>query len=394
MQPQAANTLPTPGTAEQSHSDQLTQVIRNEIDNAGGAIPFDRFMELALYAPSLGYYVAGQRKFGATGDFITSPEISPIFAHCLARQSQQILKQLPTGELLEFGAGSGILAADLLAELERLGSLPEYYLILDISPDLRLRQQETLQQKVPHLLSRVQWIDRLPEQFCGIIIANEVLDAMPVQRFRIGDEWIEEEFITYNNQGEFTTLYKPADTPGLIQRIDEINNLQPLPVGYLSEVNQRATSWIRALAASLQQGAVFLIDYGYPQRELYLPERSTGTLMCHFQHRAHDDPFKLVGLQDITAYVDFSAIADTAHEAGLRVDGFATQAHFLMSCGLEQILAKSDPDDLINHLELMQGVKKLTLPSEMGERFKVLGLSRDLEEEPIGFSLMNMLDHL
>jgi SAM-dependent MidA family methyltransferase len=240
----------------------------------------------------------------------------------------------------------------------------------------------------------VQWIDRLPEHFCGIIIANEVLDAMPVQRFRIGKEWIEEEFITYNDQGAFTTLYKPANTPGLIQRIDEINNLQPLPVGYLSEINQRATSWIRALAAALQQGAVFLIDYGYPQREFYLPERSTGTLMCHFQHRAHDDPFKLVGLQDITAYVDFSAIADTAHEAGLRVDGFATQAHFLMSCGLEQTLAKSDPDDLINHLELMQGVKKLTLPSEMGERFKVLGLSRDLEEEPIGFSLMNMLDRL
>ncbi len=394
MQPQAANTLPTPGAAEQSHSDQLTQVIRNEIENSGGNISFDRFMELALYAPGLGYYVAGQRKFGATGDFITSPEISPIFARCLARQAQQVLKQLPTGELLEFGAGSGLLAADILAELEKLGGLPERYLILDISPDLRLRQQETLQQRVPHLLTKVEWINQLPENFCGFIIANEVLDAMPVQRFRIGEEWIEEEVVTIDDQGVFTTQYKPADTPGLIQRIDEINRINPLPVGYLSEINQRAISWIRTLANSLQKGAILLIDYGYPQQEFYLPERSTGTLMCHYRHRAHDNPFKLIGLQDITAYVDFSAVADTAHEAGLRVDGFTTQAHFLMGCGLDQIIAQSDPDDLINHLELMQGVKKLTLPSEMGERFKVLGLSRKLQEEPIGFSLMNMLDHL
>lgn len=394
MQPQAANTLPTPEAAEQSHSDQLIQVIRNEIANSGGNIPFDRFMELALYAPGLGYYVAGQRKFGATGDFITSPEISPIFARCLARQAQQVLKQLPACELLEFGAGSGILAADILAELEKRASLPERYLILDISPDLRLRQQETLQQKVPHLLAKVEWISQLPEKFCGFIIANEVLDAMPVQRFRIGEEWVEEQVVTIDDQGSLTAQYKPADRPGLIQRIDEINKINPLPVGYLSEVNQRATSWMRALSSSLQQGAILLIDYGYPQQEFYLPERSTGTLMCHYRHRAHDDPFKLVGLQDITAYVDFSAVADTAHEAGLRVDGFATQAHFLMGCGLDQIIAQSDPNDLINHLELMQGVKKLTLPSEMGERFKVLGLSRDLREEPIGFSLINMLNRL
>ncbi|MCF6282565.1 MAG: SAM-dependent methyltransferase [Candidatus Polarisedimenticolaceae bacterium] len=394
MQPQAANSLPTPSPTEQSHSDQLVQAIRDEIADAGGSIPFDRFMELALYAPGLGYYVAGQRKFGETGDFITAPETSPIFAQCLARQSEQLLKQMVKGELLEFGAGSGILAADLLAELERLESLPERYLILDISPDLRLHQQETLQQKVPHLLSRVVWINRLPEKFCGIIIANEVLDAMPVQRFRIGEEWVEEEFVTVDEQGEFAYQYTPADTPGLIQRIDAVNKINPLPVGYLSEVNQRVTSWIRTLAASLQQGAILLIDYGYPQQEFYLPERRTGTLMCHYRHRAHDDPFKLVGLQDITTYVDFSAVADTAHEAGLSVDGFTTQVHFLMGCGLDQILRKSDPNDIINHLQLMQGVKKLTLPSEMGERFKVLGLSRNLHEPPIGFSLMNMLDRL
>jgi SAM-dependent MidA family methyltransferase len=394
MQPQAANTLPTPGATEQSHSDQLAQAIRNEMEGSGGAIPFDRFMEMALYAPGLGYYVAGQRKFGATGDFITSPEVSPIFAYCLARQAKQVLDQLSNGYLLEFGAGSGVMAADLLAELERLESLPERYLILDVSPDLRLRQKEALEERVPHLLSRVEWIDQLPKNFIGFIIANEVLDAMPVQRFRIGEEWVEEEFVTVNDQGKFSSLYKPADTPGLIQRIDEIRKISTLPVGYLSEVNQRSISWVKALAASLQQGAILLIDYGYPQQEFYLPERSCGTLMCHYQHRAHDDPFQRIGLQDITAYVDFSAVADTAFGAGLRVDGFNTQAHFLMGCGLEHILAKSDPDDLINHLELMQGVKKLTLPSEMGERFKVLGLSRDLQQEPIGFSLMNMLDHL
>lgn len=392
--PQAPNTLPIPEPAEQSHSDQLVQTIYNEIENAGGAIPFDRFMELALYAPGLGYYVAGQRKFGEAGDFITSPEVSPVFAQCLARQCKQVLQQVGQGELLEFGAGSGILAADLLAELEQLDSLPEQYLILDISPDLRLQQQERLQQKVPHLLPRVQWIDRLPDAFRGVIIANEVLDAMPVERFRIGDEWVEEQFVTLDDQGQFTTLYKPASRPGLIQRVDAVTKTNPLPVGYISEVNQRATAWVRALSALLQQGAAFLIDYGYPQREFYLPERSSGTLMCHYQHRAHADPFVLPGLQDITAYVDFSAIADTAQEADLSVDGFTTQVHFLMGCGLDQILAKSDPNDLRNHMQLMQGVKKLTLPSEMGERFKVLGLSRDLLELPIGFSLLNMLGRL
>ena len=394
MHQQAPNTLPTPGPAEQSHSDQLVEVIRNEIDSSAGAIRFDRFMELALYAPGLGYYVAGQRKFGEAGDFITSPEISPVFAQCLARQCQQVLQQLPGGDLLEFGAGSGILAADLLAELEQLQSLPERYLILDISPDLRHRQQETLQQKTPHLLPLVSWIDQLPEAFNGVIIANEVLDAMPVQRFRVGDEWIEEEFVSYDDQGCFTIRYQPATTPGLIQQVEAINETDPLPGGYISEINQRATSWIRALSASLQKGAVLLIDYGYPQREYYLPERSTGTLMCHYQHRAHADPFILVGLQDITAYVDFTAVADTALNAGLKVDGFATQVHFLMGCGLDQILNQSDPDDILNHMQLMQGVKKLTLPSEMGERFKVLGLSRGLLEPPIGFGLMNMLGRL
>ena len=394
MQPQAPNVLPTPGSAEQSHSDQLLQMIHNEIENSGGSIPFDRFMEMALYAPGLGYYVAGQRKFGEAGDFITSPEISPVFAHCLARQSQQVLQQVAEGDLLEFGAGSGILAADLLSELESLDSLPAQYFILDISPELRLRQEELLQQRVPHLLSRVMWIDQLPEEFRGVVIANEVLDAMPVERFRIGKEGVEEQFVTTDDQGQLVTQYRAADRPGLIQRVNTVNVGETLPVGYISEVNQRATAWVRALSASLQQGAIFLIDYGYPQSEYYLPERTTGTLMCHYKHRAHANPFTLVGLQDITAYVDFSAVADTALEAGLSVDGFATQVHFLMGCGLDQILAKSDPNEVRNHMQLMQGVKKLTLPSEMGERFKVLGLSRDLLELPIGFGLMNMLGRL
>ena len=389
------NSLPTPEPDEQVHSEQLAERIRAEIDQAGGAIGFDRYMELALYAPGLGYYVAGHRKLGEQGDFITSPEVSPLFAQCLANQCQQALEQMQGGDLLEFGAGSGVLAADILLELEQLKSLPDAYLILDVSPELRQRQKETLQRKAPHLLQQVSWIDTLPEKFRGIMLANEVLDAMPVHQFRLSNGSIEEQFVRYNEQGVFESHFDTPTTPNFVAQVQARLPQDTSQVeGYCSEINLRAAPWIKAISETLQTGTALLIDYGYPGREYYHPDRSQGTLMCHYRHRAHADPLILPGLQDITAFVDFTAVADAALEAGLAVDGFTTQAHFLMGAGLDRLVACSDPNDVAAHLQLMQGVKRLTLPAEMGERFKVLGLSRGLELPLSGFGFMDMRGRL
>ena len=394
LQP-SPNRLPTPEPDEQAHSKQLAERIRAEIDQAGGAIGFDRYMELALYAPGLGYYVTGHRKFGEQGDFITSPEVSPLFAQCLATQCQQVLEQIKDGDLLEFGAGSGVLAADILLELERLKSLPDTYMILDVSPELRQRQRETLQRKAPHLLQRITWIDTLPNKFSGVMLANEVLDAMPVHQFRLSNDSIEEQFVRYNEQGDFEAHFGTPTTPNFTAQVQaQLPQDVTLAEGYYSEINLRATPWIKAISDTLQTGAVLLIDYGYPGREYYHPDRNQGTLMCHYRHRAHADPLILPGLQDITAFVDFTAVADAALEAGLAVDGFTTQAHFLMGAGLDRLVARSDPNDTAAHLQLMQGVKRLTLPSEMGERFKVLGLSRGLDLPLSGFSFMDMRGRL
>ena len=352
-------------------------------------------MELALYAPGLGYYTAGTRKFGEAGDFITAPEASPLFARCLARQCRQVLEGMPAGRLLEIGAGSGVLGADLMAELEALGQLPEQYLILEVSPDLRQRQQQTLSARIPHLLNRVHWLDDLPDPgFSGLVIANEVLDAMPVHRFRWLAGQVQEAFVTWGD-GRFVQIWDKALSGGLQAAVAAVaDSVGPLADGYESEINLRARPWLHALGERVAAGVLLLIDYGYPRHEYYHPQRSNGTLMCHYRHRAHPDPYRWVGLQDITAHVDFTAAAEAGEATGLAVAGYTTQAHFLIGCGMDGILAESNPQDAATHMALMQGAKRLMLPSEMGERFKVLALARGEERPLIGFATRDLGDRL
>ena len=256
-------TLPMPDDMAKAVSERLLKQIRRAIEQSHGRLPFDRFMEMALYAPGLGYYVAGSRKLGEAGDFITSPEVSPLFAQCLARQALPVLERLGQGDILEFGAGSGLLAADMLAELERLGRLPEHYAILEISPELQVRQRETLAQRVPHLLPRVVWLHNLPQEFRGFVVANELLDAMPVSRFRIGAQGVEESFVVQTGEG-LGERFAKAETPGLARAVESLaQSMGGLAEGYVSEINLRQSAWIQALARSMACGAVILIDYGY-----------------------------------------------------------------------------------------------------------------------------------
>lgn len=365
------------------------------IEEANGRLPFDRFMEIALYEPGLGYYVNGTRKFGEAGDFITAPEASPLFARCLARQCRQVLQATGGGAILEFGPGSGIMAADLLAELQRLGCLPESYQLLELSPELRQRQQEALRARVPDLLDRVRWLDHLPgPAFKGVMLGNEVLDAMPVHRFRIETRGCSEQFVTLRDD-QLISVWDTPTSPGLNAAVQSIiDEIGHLPVGYRSEINLRLAPWLQALAGSLQQGALLLIDYGYSRREFYHPQRADGTLICHYRHRAYSEPLLLPGLADITANVDFTAVARAGVDAGFELAGFATQAHFLAANGLDELVMASDPSQMRDHLQLVQGVKTLTLPSEMGERFKVIGLTKALDLALTGFAMRDLRDRL
>ncbi len=360
---------------ERRHQQRMTARLRTEMESAGGAIPFARFMELALYAPGLGYYVAGATKFGAGGDFVTAPEISPLFGRTLATPCARILEEMGSGDLLEFGAGTGRLAAQLLGRLEELGRLPRRYFILEVSPDLQQRQRETLEKEAPHLLSWVEWLQRLPGRFQGVMLANEVLDAMPVHLFRKGSDGLEEQWVAFSGPA-LEARWRPASPPLAlaVERIEEA--VGTLPPGYLSEVNLNLEPWLAAVGGSLDRGALLLIDYGHPRSVYYHPQRRMGTLRCHFRHRAHDDPLLLPGLQDITAHVDFTAVAEGAEAAGLERLAYATQARFLLECGLDRLLARSDPENVAAHLALVQGAKQLLSPTGMGESFKVMVLGR------------------
>ena len=371
--------LSPPTAEEQAHSDKLVRVIADEIAASGGKISFARFMELTLYAPGLGYYVAGKYKFGVQGDFVTAPEIGSLFARCLAHQCQTILTSMDGGDILEVGAGSGVLAADLLLALEASDSLPERYFILELSADLCERQAEMLLRKAPRLVDRVHWLDALPDSFRGIVLANELLDATPVERFRVTESGLNQIHVAWED-GRFVWQEQP---------IDAAIQLPTLSAGYVSEINLHAEAWVRSLGDILTQGVVLLIDYGFPRAEFYHPQRSQGTLMCHYRHRAHDDPLILVGLQDITAHVDFTAMAEAGTDAGLSLLGYTSQAAFLLGNNLDRIVAASDPNDVRAHLELTQQVKKLTLPHEMGELFKVMALGRGMQEPLRGFSMQD-----
>lgn len=374
--------LPIPSPEALAHSEKLTLLIRNEIAKNNDAISFARFMELALYAPGLGYYSAGSHKLGAAGDFITAPEISPLFAQCLANQCEQILKTLQDRKILEIGAGSGVMAADLLLALERLEVLPEKYFILEVSADLRERQAMLLQSRIPHLFSRIEWLSQIPsEKFSGIILANEVLDAMPVHCFRYDKNAVQEVYVTWK-ENKFSEIFcEPRE------EIKTFCEMLALPCqSYLSEINLFFPEWVRSIAACLEKGLVLLIDYGFPRHEYYHPDRHMGTLMCHYRHHAHIDPFILAGLQDITAHVDFTLLAESAEAANLHVAGFTHQAAFLLNCGLLDFVAGAE-GDARDQLEMRQAIQKLTSPAEMGELFKVMALTRELNDiELVGFT--------
>ncbi|HEV8330375.1 MAG TPA: SAM-dependent methyltransferase [Steroidobacteraceae bacterium] len=386
----AALPLPPLTPDEAAHSRRLVNRIWEEIDARNGWLSFERFMEMALYEPGLGYYSAGASKLGAGGDFVTAPEVSSLFSRCLATQCVEILQHVSGGAILEFGAGSGVMAADLLNELAVTGSLPERYLILEVSADLRERQRALVQERARAHAARVEWLDRLPDEFRGVVLANEVLDALPVQRFRIRGDQVNALGVTWQlGRLDWSETHADAELEAAVRRI-EANTGERLPDGYTSEINMRLMPWIAGVAAALREGVALFIDYGLPQRQYYRSERREGTLLCHFRHRFHDDPLINVGVQDIGAWVDFTAVAEAASAAGLAVAGFSTQAHFLIGNGLEQLLAPAAGHELASRVQLARQAMLLTLPGEMGERFKVIGLSRGIEQPLRGFGVRDL----
>jgi SAM-dependent MidA family methyltransferase len=335
--------------------------IKSEIAASGGWISFARYMELALHEPGHGYYAGGARKFGAAGDFVTAPELGSLFGRTLARQ----LRQFPA--ILEFGAGSGALAEVLLKELDC------EYLILETSTELRDRQRKRLG-------GRVRFLDALPERFSGAVVANEVVDAMPVHAVAWRDTGIMERGVSFHD-GKLQWTEHEA-TGGLRNEAQRIE----VPIPYESELGMAGPAWMRSVAERLESGAIFVIDYGFPRAEYYHPQRSMGTLMCHHRHRSHGDVFFEPGGQDITAHVDFSALAGAAREAGLEVLGYATQAQFLVNCGITDVLGEANAENALHYAPIAAEAQKLLSPAEMGELFKVLAVGRGVEQPLLGFS--------
>jgi len=377
-----AATLPPPSADARAASETLASDIAGSIAAAGGWIGFDRFMALALYTPGIGYYGGGARKFGAEGDFVTAPELSPAFAQTLAAQLQQLQACCPA-HIIEVGGGSGKLASDLLLELEWQHGLPESYAILELSGELRRRQRDTIGRRAPHLLPRVHWLDELPARFSGLVLANEVLDAMPAQLVRWDADGISERGVTVAG-GRFAWADRPA-SGHLLDRARALAAECGISRPYLSEISLAAQAWVRQWARILDQGALLLIDYGFPRREYYHPQRDRGTLMCHYRHHSHDDPFYLPGLQDITVHVDFTAVVESGCGEGLDLLGYTTQSAFLFNCGLANILARTPVDDTLRYLPLANAVQKLVSPAEMGELFKVMALGKRIAAPLRGF---------
>ena len=382
--------LPDLSADELAHSARVAAHLRDEIAAAGGWIPFSRFMQRALYAPGLGYYSAGARKFGAAGDFITAPGLTPVFARCLAAQVAELLVQLGGGCVLEAGAGDGSLAADVLLSLAGRGALPARYDILEVSADLRERQRETLSARAPALLERVRWIDAPPHApWEGVLVANEVLDALPVELFRVTRGGYDALGVVCAG-GEFAFEPRAADER-LLQELDDRLGALGLPEGYASEACLLLRPWLAELARGLERGAMLFTDYGLPRAQYYHASRSGGSLCSFFRHLRVEDVLARPGLQDITAWVDFTAVAEAGLAAGLAVAGFSTQAHFLLATGLEREVERAgDGLDAREAAKLAQAVAMLMLPGEMGERFKVLALARRLESPLSGFSFRDL----
>ncbi|HEV2269629.1 MAG TPA: SAM-dependent methyltransferase [Steroidobacteraceae bacterium] len=390
---------PALSAEEEAHSRAVAALIHERVRAAGGWLPFEEFMDLALYAPGLGYYSAGSVKLGPDGDFVTAPEVSDLYSRCVARQCAQVLGD--SGEILELGAGTGRMAAVILASLASLGRLPARYAILEVSADLAQRQRQRLGQLPREIRERVVWLDRLPERpIDGVILANEVLDALPCRRFRLHAGAMRELGLALDAELPGESGLLPA-TQRLVERAAEPDPMlasacaellgelpSPLPDGYTSELCLRIAPWIAGIAERLGRGLMLLCDYGLPRAHYYHPQRIAGTLRCHFKQRVHDDPYKNIGVQDITAWVDFTRVAEAAVACGLDVRGFCTQAAFLLATGVEQLVAEAT--DAVEHARLAGQARRLLLPGEMGEAFKVMALTRECEIALDGFALQDL----
>lgn len=373
--------LPTPDIDALQQSQQLSCHIQTEIERAGGWIDFAHYMHLALYTPNLGYYSSNVTKFGSAGDFVTAPEISPLFAQALARQLVQILA-VSSDQILELGAGTGRLAAELLSELGRLGKFPTSYKILEVSAHLQQLQRETLQLVLPeHLMQRIEWLDCLPQTFSGLVLGNEVLDAIPVHIVHQQEASILERGVAWDGQN---FIWEDRVLPA--GHLCDLANALSLPPHYISELCPAGSGLLASLASMLQTGAILFIDYGFSQREYYHPQRHQGTLMCHYRQYAHDDPFLYPGLQDITAHVDFTRLAETGLANGLELLGYCSQSQFLINCGITDILAQHSPEDLPRYLPLVAQAQKLLSPNEMGELFKAIAFGKNLSVPLLGFT--------
>lgn len=376
---------------EAQHCQAMSDRLAGEIAAAGGWLSFERYMDLALYAPGLGYYSAGAQKFGVGGDFTTAPESSPLFGACVARQCAEVLGALGGGSILEIGAGSGRLAGDILARLELLGELPAGYWILEVSADLRERQRQYLSQRVPHFLDRISWLDTPPiESFQGLILANEVLDALPVARFRWQRTALDELGVVIDD-GRLVWGARSAG-PALIEVCRSLKAAarEAWSDGYVSEYCPRLAAWTRQVTGSLKAGAVLWFDYGLPRAQYYFWQRHDGTLLCHFRQRAHDDPFLYPGLQDITAWVDFTALAEACVSADYELSGFTTQAFFLAGTGIDQEMQSLARNDASTFARLANQARQLMMPGEMGERFKAMAWTRGLDDPLSGFTLQDL----
>ncbi len=384
---------PTPPGAEaKALSAKLVEHIAGLVGQSGGFLPFDVYMDAALYTPGLGYYSNGLTPFGEQGDFITAPESGDLFARCLARCIAPVLQQSGRSSVLEMGAGSGILAADLLCALQKLDALPERYAILERSPAMRAMQQSQISRLPGVLQSKVKWIDELPGDWVGVILGNEVADALPVKRFQYRRGEVREMGVGAAD-GELQWQDVEADT-GNREHILELARQYGWEDTYRTEHSPALADWVGSLAGSLQQGLLLLIDYGYGRAEYYHPQRSMGTLLCHYRHQAHDNALWYPGLQDITASVDFTGIAEAAEDAGLALVGYTSQARFLVGAGIDRVMSEVDPDDLNNFLKMTGDAKRLMLPGEMGDRFKVIGFSQNLDQQIPGFDSQDLRSRL
>ena len=389
------NRLPEPDADERAHSEQLLQRLRAEIV-AHGPMPFSQYMHRCLYEPGLGYYSAGKTKFGAAGDFITAPELGELFARCVVGMLLPTLAQLgEQADFLELGGGSGAFAEAALKALAAAGTLPRHYLILEPSADLRERQRERLAAALPvELSARVRWLDTPPESsWCGVLFANEVIDALPATRFGVRGGEIYEEYVALDGEGRLARTDRPADAlvGGAVRHLERDLG-RSFDDGYRSEILPQLPYWIQAIAGSLTAGLMLFVDYGYVRREFYLPDRRDGTLMAHYRHRAHSDPLYLPGLNDLTASVDFTALAEAGHHAGFAVAAYAPQAQFLLAAGLQQVFesAYAEAADETARYRLAQQVKRLTLPEQMGERFQAMLFARGLDQTPLPAELLAM----